>query len=65
MQILQLFLVKQNKGPNARILGRHGTTNNFGLLTKYALMEWQRMNNVPATGFFGPKTRAKIKLLNA
>jgi peptidoglycan hydrolase-like protein with peptidoglycan-binding domain len=28
------------------------------------LMEWKRMNNIPATGNFGPKTRAKIKLLN-
>jgi hypothetical protein len=62
---LQLFLAEQSLGPSAKALMKHGLTNNFGILTKNALAEWQKINNVyPASGYFGPKTRAKIKLLN-
>ena len=65
IRTLQLFLIKQDKGPNAKSLASHGVTNIFGLLTKRALIEWQKANKIlPATGNFGPKTKAKIKLLN-
>lgn len=39
-------------------LGRE--TNQFGPATKAALVRFQRAKGVPATGFFGPKTRAKV-----
>ena len=65
VKILQSFLINQNKGPFALALKKHGATNNFGALTKLALEEWQKTNSViPSTGYFGTKTRAKIKLLN-
>jgi len=65
IKILQQFLINQNKGPAALALKNHGVTNNFGKLTKFALAEWQKVNNItPSAGYFGSKTRALIKLLN-
>ena len=32
----------------------------FGALTKSAVMKWQAANGVPATGYFGPMSRAKF-----
>ena len=32
----------------------------FGSLTKAAVMKWQAANGVPATGYFGPLSRAKF-----
>ncbi len=32
----------------------------FGSLTKAAVMKWQAANGLPATGFFGPMSRAKF-----
>ncbi|MCX6753025.1 MAG: hypothetical protein NTW62_01600 [Candidatus Nomurabacteria bacterium] len=65
VKVLQEFLMSQNKGPASVSLKNHGTTSFFGKLTKAALSEWQGSNNiVPAVGYFGPKTRALIKLLN-
>jgi len=61
---LQLFLINQNMGPNSRILSKNGATFYFGKLTEKALAEWQKINEVyPSVGYFGSKTRAKIKLL--
>jgi hypothetical protein len=61
---LQAFLIKQNKGPYAKKLSLNGATTYFGKLTKSALSEWQKINKVyPASGYFGSKTRNKIKLL--
>lgn len=61
VQTLQEFLVEQAKGPAALALGAHGTTRNFGKLTKAALAEWQMAVGVsPAFGNFGPTTRAFI-----
>ncbi|MDD5165401.1 MAG: peptidoglycan-binding protein [Candidatus Pacebacteria bacterium] len=40
----------------------HETTT-FGGLTKKALAKFQKANSLPATGFFGPLTRAKLKAL--
>lgn len=35
-------------------------TKYFGVLTRKALIEWQRKNGLPATGYFGPMSRAII-----
>lgn len=62
VQKLQLFLIKENRGQSAAALGAHGTTTNFGKLTKAALAEWQRAVGIsPATGNFGPKTRDYLR----
>lgn len=62
VKILQNFLINQNKGPASLALKNHGTTNNFGKLTKSALTEWQKMNNIlPSSGYFGPLSRAFIQ----
>lgn len=36
------------------------STGYFGSLTKAAVMKWQAANGLPATGFFGPMSRAKF-----
>lgn len=61
----QLFLVRQNKGPNARALGNlfiQGITRGyFGRLTGEATVEWQ--NAMGITGAYprvGTKTRSKV-----
>lgn len=63
VKILQLFLIKENKGSSAVTLSLNGATNYFGKLTKSALAEWQKANGLTPDGVFGPKTRAKIKSL--
>lgn len=63
VKVLQLFLIEQNKGPDSLALKNHGTTNNFGKLTKASLMEWQKANGLASDGIFGPKTRELIKSL--
>ena len=61
---LQLFLIKQNGGPSARALAIAGANGHFGPLTMKALIEFQKsVGIVPASGFFGPKTRAYINSL--
>jgi len=58
---LQRFLIEQNKGQAARDLNIHGTTLYFGVLTRNALIEFQRAVNIaPAIGFFGPITRGYV-----
>jgi peptidoglycan hydrolase-like protein with peptidoglycan-binding domain len=58
---LQLYLIFQNAGPAARKLKAHGVTKNFGTLTYNALMEFQKKAGItPASGYFGPKTRAYV-----
>ncbi|MEI6581243.1 MAG: peptidoglycan-binding protein, partial [bacterium] len=64
VRTLQKFLIKQNKGPEARALAMHGLTNNFQTLTKAALIEWQKANGLKVHGVFGLKTKTIIKLLN-
>jgi len=44
-------------GPGSR---NHETTT-FGSATKRALMKFQKANNIPATGYFGPKTRGVVR----
>lgn len=57
---LQKILITLNKGPAARALKDHGTTTVFGSLTFRALQEYQKAVGLPATGYFGPLTRAAI-----
>ncbi len=58
---LQLFLIAQNKGPQAQALAAVGATGFFGPLTQAALAEYQASVGItPAVGFFGPVTRAYI-----
>ena len=58
---LQIFLIKKNEGLAAQALGKNGATHYFGSLTKNALIEYQRKNNIsPTSGYFGPITRDKI-----
>jgi hypothetical protein len=58
---LQLFLISQSAGPAARKLAAHGTTKNFATLTLNALVESQKKAGItPASGYFGPKTRAWV-----
>ncbi len=58
---LQNFLVVQASGPAAQKLKAHGATMTFGILTYNALREYQRKAGiVPASGYFGAKTRAYV-----
>ncbi|MDQ5928134.1 MAG: hypothetical protein QG633_572, partial [Patescibacteria group bacterium] len=58
---LQLFLIAQNKGPQAQALAVVGATGFFGPLTQAALAEFQLAVGItPAVGFFGPVTRAFV-----
>lgn len=62
---LQLFLIDQSKGPMARKLRAVGATGYFGPLTRKALSEYQWAVGIrPASGIFGPKTRAYINSLS-
>jgi hypothetical protein len=61
---LQLFLISQNKGPAARALQTHGVTKNFANLTLAALIEFQKsVGIIPASGYFGPITRAYLSTI--
>jgi murein L,D-transpeptidase YcbB/YkuD len=63
---LQLFLIRENTGPAARKLAAHGTTKNFATLTLNALIEFQKKAGIkPASGYFGPITRAKVNTMIA
>jgi peptidoglycan hydrolase-like protein with peptidoglycan-binding domain len=58
---LQKFLILENEGPAARALKAHGTTKNFATLTFAALKEFQSAVGIhPASGYFGPITRAYV-----
>lgn len=62
---LQEYLIGKNSGVAAGELKRVGATGYFGRYTQAALSEYQKINNiVPAVGYFGPLTRAKIKSLD-
>lgn len=61
---LQTFLISQNSGPAARRLAAHGTTKTFATLTLNALTEFQKDAGIlPASGYFGPITRAYVNKL--
>ena len=38
-----------------------GATGYFGLITKSALINWQKDNGIPSTGYFGPISRQKYQ----
>jgi len=58
---LQQFLISENKGRAANLLGRVGATAYFGGLTRAALAEFQLNAGIkPAWGYFGPITRAYL-----
>jgi len=64
VQELQQFLIGENTGPAAQKLKAHGTTWNFATLTLNALVEFQKKAGInPASGFFGPITRAYVNAL--
>ncbi len=58
---LQAFLIAKDTGPAARSLATSGATGYFGSITQHALIEYQSARGiVPASGYFGPVTRAYI-----
>ncbi|MEO8637338.1 MAG: peptidoglycan DD-metalloendopeptidase family protein [Candidatus Taylorbacteria bacterium] len=61
---LQKFLILMNQGPGAYALAGAGATGYFGPMTQRALAEYQTAVSIsPASGNFGPITRAFIKNL--
>jgi hypothetical protein len=59
---LQAFLISKSTGPAAQALAAVGATGHFGALTQAALAEYQKSVGItPASGYFGPKTRAYLK----
>lgn len=54
VQELQKYLISQG------YLVLKNPTKYFGSMTARALAKWQRKNNLPATGYFGPMSRAAI-----
>jgi hypothetical protein len=61
---LQKLLIREHAGVAAQALEKHGTTDYFGPLTFNALKEFQKYAGiVPASGYFGPLTRAYIAKL--
>lgn len=61
VNILQQFLISQNKGPAAQALARNGSTIYFGQLTVAALAEFQASVGISPAGSFGPVTRKYFK----
>jgi hypothetical protein len=61
VDILQQFLIAQNKGTAAQALANAGATAYFGSLTRAALAEFQTSVGItPALGNFGAITRAYL-----
>lgn len=61
VNILQQFLISQNKGSSARALATVGPTTYFGTYTRSALAEFQASVGIsPALGNFGPITRGYV-----
>ena len=57
----QQILISKNTGPAAKALAKNGVTTYFGTLTKQAVIEFQKANNIiPASGYFGAMTRVVI-----
>jgi hypothetical protein len=60
---LQRLLVALDAGPAARALAAAGPSGNFGALTQAAVIEIQTAKGIsPASGYFGPRTRAALGL---
>ena len=61
VKALQQYLNSHGYIVAARGPGSFGNeTTTFGALTKIVLMKFQKKNNIPHSGFFGPKTRKYI-----
>jgi hypothetical protein len=61
VKALQEFLISEASGPAAGRLKAHGVSQVFGILTYNALVEFQKKAGItPASGYFGPKTRADV-----
>ena len=59
VRALQQYLIDQNTGAAAQALAQNGASGHFGALTQAALIEFQVEKGIsPASGYFGPKTRA-------
>jgi hypothetical protein len=63
VKMLQEFLISANAGVDSTKLKNHGSTHQFGSLTKLALSEWQKANGLKADGILGLKTRGAINSL--
>ncbi|MEK7480624.1 MAG: peptidoglycan DD-metalloendopeptidase family protein [Patescibacteria group bacterium] len=64
IRFLQRFLIGKDIGLSSEALARAGATGYFGLLTKNALAEYQHAAGIrPASGYFGPITRASMRML--
>jgi len=62
VSMLQKFLISANSGVASQQLSKNGISKYFGLLTKSALVEFQKAKKIsPAVGNFGPITRAFIQ----
>jgi hypothetical protein len=60
---LQLLLIAQNTGIAAQALAKVTATGTFAQYTCAALIEYQKAHGIiPATGYFGPRTRAAMKV---
>lgn len=58
---LQTYLIQTKAGPAAERLAQAGATGSFGAMTQAALIEFQiRAGISPATGYYGPVTRAYV-----
>ena len=61
VKALQQILISKDTGPRAKALAKNGVTTYFGTLTKQAVIEFQKANNItPALGYFGIKTMAIV-----
>jgi peptidoglycan hydrolase-like protein with peptidoglycan-binding domain len=61
VKLLQQFLNTHGFPVSKKGIGSKGRENTtFGPATKAALVRFQKANKIPATGFFGVKTRGAI-----
>ncbi len=60
---LQKSIIEINGTDAAKALALVGPTNYFGKLTLFAVQAFQSIYNIPATGFVGPLTIAKLNQL--
>ena len=62
VKALQVLLINHNAGPKAVALGNITATGLFVNYTEEALIEYQLKYGItPATGYWGPATRAQMK----
>ncbi|HWC57952.1 MAG TPA: peptidoglycan DD-metalloendopeptidase family protein [Candidatus Paceibacterota bacterium] len=60
VKILQQYLINKHVGIYGQTLTQYGPTGYFGVLTRAALIEFQRSVGISGSGFCGPITRAYI-----